>query len=363
MLHDFIISNRQHIIELAQERVRQRTASKELQGIAEHGVPRFLGQLADALALNDASDAPHAMQVDHVDISYTAALHGYELLKGGFTIAQVVHGYGDVCQIVTELAADKKAAISPDEFRVFNRCLDDAIAGAVTAYGDEREIELANEGTERLGVLVHEMRNLLNAATLSFEVIKRGLVGLTGSTGTLHSRSLADLRTLIDRSLTEVRFDAGMPWIERLSLAEFVERVRANVALQAEAHGVLFSVGVVDGSVAIEADRQLLSSALINLIQNAIKFSKPEGRVTLTTQVRQERVLLEVADQCGGLPAGKAEEMFRPFTRRSSNRSGLGLGLSIARNAVRANAGELRVRDLPGTGCVFTIDLPQPRPR
>jgi hypothetical protein len=64
-------------------------------------------------------------------------------------------------------------------------------------------------------------------------------------------------------------------------------------------------------------------------------------------------------DECGGLPPGQAQELFRPFTQRSTDRSGSGLGLSISRKAIHLNGGELRVRNLPGHGGVFSADLPR----
>jgi signal transduction histidine kinase len=359
VLRDFIVSNRSRIIELARLRVRERTGSESLELGDGHGIPRFLSQLVDALipapaaASRASADAP-----DNVDITEAATLHGRSLLKNGFTIGQVVHGYGDVCQVVTELAANSDAAISAEDFRVFNRCLDDAIAGAVTAYGDQREVELAYEGTERLGVLAHEMRNLLSTAILSFEVIRKGTVGLSGSTGSMHSRSLSDLRSLIERSLTEVRLEAGVPRLEPIALGEFIGQVAAFAGVQAEVSGMHLIVAPVDSWVAIYADRQLLTSAVSNLLQNAFKFSRARAIVSLVTRVVADRVLIEISDECGGLPPGKADEMFRPFVRGSANTSGLGLGLSIARNAARANNGGICVRDVPGTGCVFTVDLP-----
>jgi signal transduction histidine kinase len=71
------------------------------------------------------------------------------------------------------------------------------------------------------------------------------------------------------------------------------------------------------------------------------------------------RVLIEVADHCGGLPPGKAQRLFAPFVQDGADRSGLGLGLTIARRSVEASGGRLSVRDVPAKGCVFTIDLPR----
>ena len=72
-----------------------------------------------------------------------------------------------------------------------------------------------------------------------------------------------------------------------------------------------------------------------------------------------DRILIDVEDRCGGLPPGSAERMFLAFKQGDKDRSGLGLGLAICRRSVEANNGVVRVRDVPGSGCVFTIDLPR----
>ena len=70
------------------------------------------------------------------------------------------------------------------------------------------------------------------------------------------------------------------------------------------------------------------------------------------------RVAIEVEDECGGLPEGQID-VFTPFgERRARNRTGLGLGLSIARKAVRAQGGDIEVRNSPGKGCTFIIQVP-----
>ena len=365
MLQDFIAANRDRIIERARERVRSRSAPRSTETKLENGIPLFLTQLVAALAAALPSNTLRLVRTGEGNnsIAVSASLHGHELLKSGFTVAQVVHGYGDVCQAVTELAGSAQAAISPEEFQVFNHCLDDAIAAAVTAYAGQRELDLAYQGRERLGFLAHELRNLLSSAVLSFDVLKRGVVGLGGSTGAIHGRSLAGLGTLVDRTLAEVRLEAGSTVLEHISVVELIEEVEVGAKLQADASRLHLNVSSAAADVSIDADRQLLLSALANLLQNAFKFTRPLGRVSLVARASEERVLIEVADECGGLPPGKADELFQPFTQGSRDRSGLGLGLAIALSAVRANAGELSVRDVPGTGCVFTIDLPRVGPK
>jgi hypothetical protein len=295
-------------------------------------------------------------------MAVSASARWRDLLAQGLTVAQVVHDYGDICQIVTQLAIERQAPISTHEFRLFNRCLDDAIADAVTEYGRVRERSIAAEGAERLGVLAHELRNALSTAMLSFDTIKRGVAGTGGSVGAMHTRALTRLRDLIDGSLTQVRLDAAGIKRDRVAVAEFLEEAEIGATIQARAQGLQLSVPPVAMDVAVDIDRQLLASALANLLQNAFKFTRASSLVTLSTRVTPERVCIEVQDECGGLPAGRVDDLFRPFAQLGPNRSGLGLGLTIARRAVEANGGALRAQDLPDVGCRFTIDLPRCAP-
>jgi signal transduction histidine kinase len=357
MLESFLIFNRATIIARAQARVASRAGRYPSDEELTNGIPVFLDQLGDALRRAEAGDT-----VDHEHLSRSAARHGQDLLRMGLTLGQVVHGYGDVCHALTELAIEQRAPIPPDEFRTLNHCLDDAIAEAVTEYARQREQMIADQGTERLGILAHELRNLLTTATLSFASIKSGRVAAGGSLGTMHERSLMRLSSLIDRSLADVRLDARIEYLERISVAEFLEEVEVGASMQAQARGVHFALApVVDRAVTIVGDRQILAGAVSNLLQNAFKYTRKNGSVVLTSLATEDRVLMEVEDECGGLPPGKAEDLFRPFEQRGSDRSGVGLGLHICRKAAEASAGEILVRDLPGKGCVFTLKLPRKR--
>jgi hypothetical protein len=298
------------------------------------------------------------------EIGVTAARHGRELLQHGFTVDQVVHDYGDLCQAITDLAVERSAPVQIDEFRTLNRCLDNAIADAVTEFSYQRDLLVEDKGAhamnERLGFLAHEVRNLLNTATLALTAMKSGNVGLAGATGAVLDRSLIQLRSLIDRSLSEVRVAAGMPApMQLISLADFIAEVKISASLEAQARGCEFTVSAVDPKLAVAADRHLLFSALCNLLQNAFKFTEQHTEVSLNAYAAADRILLEVADNCGGLPSGEAESLFLPFAQGGADKGGLGLGLSISRRSVEANNGILRVRDVPGSGCVFTIDLPR----
>jgi signal transduction histidine kinase len=356
MLHEFLTLHRDEILARTRAKVATRMAPRPTEAELEHGVPLFLDQLAETLRFEQATTT----RATSAEMARGALRHGGELRRAGFTVGQVVHGYGDICQAVTELAIELDLPISADEFKTLNRCLDEAIAQAVTEFGRQRDQSASDRGTERLGFFAHELRNLLSNALLAFEVLKGGTVGVGGSTGKVLGRNLLALRDLIDRSLAEVRLEAGLHRREHVPLAELMEEVELAASIEANARGLQLTVGPVPPEVAIDADRQLIAAALANLLQNAFKFSRPKGNVVLRTDTATAagRVLIEVEDECGGLPEGSAEDLFRPFEQRGANRNGLGLGLAIARESVETNGGLIRARNLPGRGCVFTIDLP-----
>jgi hypothetical protein len=147
--------------------------------------------------------------------------------------------------------------------------------------------------------------------------------------------------------------------MERTPVRELIEESAAAATMEASARGLRLHIDAGDVGIDVRVDRPLLAAALANLLQNAFKFTAPQSQVLLAVRATAERVVIEVEDECGGLPPGKAAELFRPFEQRGADRSGLGLGLSITRKSVEANGGKLGVRDMPGKGCVFSIDLPR----
>src|SRR5688572_5639449 len=375
MLHEFLATNRADLIDRCRLKVAQRRAPKPSDAELEHGVPHFLDQLIKTLRMEQTTQPLQSRLISGgsggegsglSEIGHTAAQHGRELLQDGVTVDQVVHSYGDLCQAITDLAFEQEASVGVDEFRTLNRCLDNAIADSVSEFSYQRDLLLEDAGVhalnERLGFFAHELRNLIQKATLALSAIKAGNVGFAGATGAVLDRSLIGLRNLVDRSLADVRGCAGMlPRRELIPLAAFIAEVKISAALEAQARGCGFDVCDVEPGIAVEADRELLFSAVGNLLQNAFKFTEQSTEVVLHAHAVGDRVLIEVEDCCGGLPPGDAERMFQPFTQGTADKSGLGLGLSICRRSVEANGGVLSVRNIPGSGCVFTLDLPRHR--
>ncbi|MEO7273085.1 MAG: HAMP domain-containing sensor histidine kinase [Vicinamibacterales bacterium] len=353
MLHELITTYRTEIIARSREKLTARPWPTGTITELKNGVPLFLTQLAETL---DQDASGHAAST--TGIGATASLHARELLALGFTVSQVVHDYGDICQAVTELAIHRKAPITTEEFHTLNRCLDTAIAEAVTEYArltaDSRSLEEA----ERSGLVAHETRDLLNTALLAFAAIKKGSVAINGPTAAVLWRSLTDLKDLVDTTLADIRMTATSQRRQVVSLQSFLDDLAARSGLQADARGVHLDVEPAEAPLAVLADPQLLTSAAMNLLSNAFKFTPVSGRVALRAYRRDTYAVIEVEDQCGGIPASTGDP-FRSFgEQRGSDRTGLGLGLFIARKAVRAHGGDIYIRNLPGTGCVFSIEIP-----
>jgi hypothetical protein len=319
MLHEFIAVNREELIRRCRAKVVTRSVPPPTEAEIDHGVPVFLDQLRDALRFG---------QTTSPEISRSAIKHGHDLLLQGFTVSQVVHDYGDVCQAITELAVETNAPISTNDFRTLNRCLDDAIAGAVTQYGRERNQSGIDgesaRGSERLGFFAHEMRNLINTAIVALEVLKTGDVGVGGSTGAVLHRSLLASRALISRSLAEVRLTAGVQNREQFLISGFVEEVASASTLEANARGIRLTVMPVEGGLAIEADRQVLAAVVGNLLQNAFKFTRPRTTVTLRVAASAERVLIEVPGRVRRSAKWGRQRALPPVraAQRRSNRRG-----------------------------------------
>ena len=354
MLSDFLVEHRESLIDRARDKVLLRRLPLPTDFELQHGVPLFLDQLSETLR----------MEAAHLDtlpkMGPGAILHARDLLAQGFTIGQVVHDYGDICQAVTELASEVSASITTQEFHTLNRCLDDVTAEAVTEYGRRTELAAAGVERERVGQLVDELRNLVQSAVLSFQILRRGAVGIAGTTGKAHERTLRGLSDLVEHAQAEVRLNSKVRERVRFQLWQLIEEVAFPANLEAGARGVTLVVVPPTGhQLEVEADRQLLRSAISNVLQNAFKFTKHGGRVELRTHSSPERVTIEIEDACGGLPPGKAKEIFKqPFSLPAADRAGVGTGLSIAFRAVEQAGGTIAVRNLAGKGCIFTIELP-----
>jgi hypothetical protein len=207
-LQEFIETNHAKLLSMTREKVAKRSkeprpddretkdgASKPSRSDdleTKHGVHVFLHEMAEALAAEAKRDPAQRAEADpptSPDIAKTAAMHGRDLLGLGFSIDEVVHDYGDVCQAVTELAVELDTRVGVAEFHTLNRCLDNAIAAAVTAWTGDRETDGASKD-ERL-------KRLVGGSIKLFELLRAGKVAPGGSAALVLGDNLEKMRAML----------------------------------------------------------------------------------------------------------------------------------------------------------------------
>jgi signal transduction histidine kinase len=373
MMHNFLANNVEDLIRRCTEKVSKRPRRYATEKQLSNGIPMFLSQLIRTLeaeqeqgtaAATAISGASGGDRVRLSEMGISAAAHGTALLELNYTVDQVVHDYGDLCQAITDLAVDRDAPFTVDEFRTLNRCLDNAIADAVTEFTFQRDVSLAQQQSanvnESLGFLMHELRNSLSVATMAVTAMEAGLLPISGATGAVLKRGLSAMEKLITASLDEVRATGeAVRDLNNFQLDSFISEASEAAQLEADERGCVFSVAPVDKSLVLQGDRDALLAAVANLLSNAFKFTKPNTEVSLLAFAIGDQFLIEVKDHCGGLRIGDAEKMFSPFSQRGDDKTGLGLGLTIARQSIVANDGTLSVQNSAGIGCCFTISFPR----
>jgi signal transduction histidine kinase len=351
-LENFLKRNRDKIIELCWEKTKTLAGDRKTSDLLQKGLPLFYDQLIVVLEQKLHSGSKEAMLG-------SAASHGKELLRLGYSLSHVVHAYGAMCQAITECATQSDAKITPGEFNILNGCLDVAIASAVSEYEFQSNEVIEARERQHLGFLAHELRNTLSSATIAQNMIRKGLVGTAGSTANVLEANLARMRNLIDRSLSEVRMRADADfYVEKFRLFDLFDQIIITAKIDAEKKNqtVVFDV---DPKIEIEADRQFILSAIANLVQNAIKYSKQAGMIILRGEQEGDKVNIEIEDECGGLDPSKIDSLFEPYVQASEDRSGLGLGLSIVQRAIHLSQETITIRNLPGKSCVFVIQIPK----
>jgi signal transduction histidine kinase len=354
MLHDFLSRCREQILATTMARIAAASGTRRPPGEVEDYLPAFYEVLIGALR-KDAGLPPGAPAA----VAEAASLHGEQRQRAGFAVTEVVHDYGSLCHTILEVASTAGQSLSLREFQLLNQILHQAIAAGVGRFEKEHDACIEQGAAERLGFLAHEMRNALHSASLAFQALRRGQVPPGGRIGDVIERSHVRMRDLLAVLIAQVRVEAGQPprrELMRLKLA--VDDAVALVLPEATRKGS-FIAPAVDEDLTAGADPTLLSSMLTNLLQNAIKYSPPDATVHLRGLRKPDGgVAIEVEDRCGGLGEETIAALFKPFAQSSRDRSGLGLGLALVRESAKAHGGTVAVRDLPGKGCVFTVELP-----
>jgi signal transduction histidine kinase len=356
MLHEFIEANRTVLRRSAFAKSRAKSTSPKTDMALELTTGKLLDQLAEHLRVDAGLGGESPSAVMRRD----AAKAGLVFSNCG-SASDLVFDYGAVCESVTGLAEEQQVSIAAGEFRTMNMFIDEAVASALDRYACERTAATSREELEHLGAFSHELRNASNAALFAFESIKRGPMSVESRTGQVLERSLRRIVDLVSRSLAEVRLGSNAaPHRQTIAVADIVNELSLLASADSAARDIPVEF-TLDGEIEVQADRHLLVSALSNVVQNAIKYTRPGTRVTVRASLISESLRIQVEDGCGGLPCGSVEDLFSPFVQKHDNQNGLGLGLSITKRIIDAHHGRIDVRNRPGDGCTFVIALPNAR--
>ncbi len=285
--------------------------------------------------------------------------HGTERFRIGFSLGSVIREFGALRDCLFELIRERQLPIDFGQLAIISTVLTAGVVSAAEQYARDRDDAIARQNREHFGFIAHELRNPLGSALLASQVLQRRPGAAEDVTLQRLARNLGVLSQLVDSSLVSVHArDAGTHRaldLTDLSLGAIVENARSEMGPDIEAKQLTIAV---EGDARIRADPRLVRSALTNLMRNAVKYTRPGGRIAVRVQADNRLASVEVEDQCGGLPPGKTEELFTPFVQRGDDRTGFGLGLAIAKDAVEAHQGTIQVSNLPGKGCVFMVSFP-----
>jgi signal transduction histidine kinase len=355
-LHAFLTAKHHEVLKRWLDLVRGTLAPESMPRIELlDDMPKFLQDIIAVLRTDAGRTAPVRAEQD----SPNAAGHGGQRLRLGFSLDSIVREYGALRTAIVATAADAGIPIEIRELDILHDLLITGIANAVSAYAQQRDAQLARQANEHFAFIAHELRDPLSSASMAFGLLKStGQLPVQSKTVDCLDRGLQRTAELIDETLKIARVASGIDLRrERTTLAALVEEARLGALSQAESKNIDVRV-TIEHVDEVKLDRRLVRSAISNLLRNGIKYTPSGGVVHLRARVASARAVIEVEDSCGGLPPGKAEKVFAPFVRLDTRQGGFGLGLAIAKQAVDAHGGTIRVQDLPGKGCMFVLELP-----
>jgi signal transduction histidine kinase len=262
-------------------------------------------------------------------------------------------------------------AFGPDEIELatlLGRLVATAVQN-IRAYAAERETveelrRLSALRADFVSLVSHELRSpmaaVIGAARTLQERWRELSPGQRASFLALISDETARLATLIGDVLDTSRIEAGT-FTYSFSDVDLADLVRETVAAMSLGQDEVSVVAQAPDTVpAVRADRERLKQVLMNLVENAVKYSPAGGEVDVRAWADNGLVLVAVEDQGPGIPREQQGLIFEKFGRANvgGGKPGSGLGLFIARSIAEAHGGSLKVRSAPGQGSTFTLELP-----
>jgi signal transduction histidine kinase len=282
--------------------------------------------------------------------------HGRQRHELGVGLASLVQEYGLLLDAIVDAASAGGEPLDATAVRRLAHCLTTAASAAAHEHAERDAARRQHDDGERFAFIAHELRGPLSTVRLALDDagdrLERGMRDLL-------ARNLDRVAALIDDTIAHAKLDMIGKDLrgEPLAVVDLVEGVAGDVAAMAASRSMRIARRV-DQSLVVHGDHRLLYSVLANLTRNAIKFSHHGASIGIAAAREEGRVLIEVADECGGLDGAEIERVFRAFQQTRGDRSGFGLGLALSKAAVEAHGGSLNIYNVEGVGCRFVVDLP-----
>jgi len=352
----------------------QPTAARVYHDVLRNELGRFLEAMGRGLV---QSGEPHPGQQ-----RAQASDHGEQRWDSGWSLTELVRDY-QILQLVIldHLSAELDRPIEYREAMAVGVFINDAIAASITAYvasRDDRQREIERASVEALreaqtrkddflALVVHELRNpvapiMTAASTLAMTLTDAG--ELVRSPLRIIKRQSRQLARLLDDLSDLTRMTQRRLTLRRaiVDVADVVEQAtQACDALMAE-RGHRLETNVENTPLAVEGDADRLVQVVVNLLNNAAKYTPPDGQVTINARRRGDRVELIVRDNGRGIPAEMLTQVFDMYTRVTAapeSTDGLGIGLALVKELVALHDGSVEASSGgPGQGAEFVVSLP-----
>lgn len=353
-LDEFMANHKEELVERWECNAVERLGLDLDASQLRNNLPEFLDDVVDMLA-SDVDDR-------RCRSAESARTHGRQRMRIGVDVGRLTEEMMLVGETVQEAAREHGYEFSGDELLRLMSAIGQGAAASVSSYAELRDKQLADQAAQHFSFIAHEIRNPLHNAGLAAQSLAIAPEEMRADYLAQLERSLAQLSELVDDSLVEARL-YGEPNLRLRSQrsGEIVEEVSGDLADQARERNLRIRTAVEDFT--FEADRTIITSALTNLVKNAVKFTQEGGRVVVSARTVDERAVFEVEDQCGGISKRLLPRLFERFVQGKHKEGGSGLGLIIVKQAAIAHSGDVRVQNRPGKGCTFILELPLRQPK
>jgi signal transduction histidine kinase len=230
-----------------------------------------------------------------------------------------------------------------------------------------REMALARLKSDFVSNVSHELRTPLSLIRLYAETLEMGRLKSPEKYQEYYSiirKESERLTALINNILDFSRIEAGRKEYDfrQTDMRELVRNTLESYRYQIEQSGFAFEEKIAEDVPPLSVDREAMARSLLNLVNNALKYSQDQKYIGVNLFRDNGTVKLEVVDHGIGIPQGEQQKIFDKFYRVGDplvhNTKGSGLGLSLVRHIVQAHGGEVLVDSVPGRGSKFTINLP-----